>query len=86
MSTFFSSLNAQSLVLMRLALMLLAAFGLSRVAKLLKLPNVTGYIISGILIGPYVTGLIPKDMVNGMSFLTDAALRKMQLGVRKFFL
>ena len=28
MSTFFSSLNAQSLVLMRLALMLLAAFGL----------------------------------------------------------
>ena len=81
MSSFFSSLNAQSLVLIRLALMLLAAFGLSRIAKLLKLPNVTGYIISGIIIGPYVTGLIPKDMVDSMSFLTDAALKKMQLGI-----
>ena len=85
MSTFFSSLNAQSLVLMRLALMLLAAFGLSRVAKLLKLPNVTDYIISGILIGPYVTGLIPKDMVNGMSFLTDAALALIAFGTGKYF-
>ena len=85
MSAFFSSINAQSLVLLRLSLMLLAAFGLSRVAKLLTLPNVTGYLISGIIIGPYVTGLIPKDMVSSMSFLTDAALALIAFGTGKYF-
>ncbi len=85
MSRFIASLNPQSLVLLRLSAMLLCAFGLSRIAKLFKLPNVTGYIISGILIGPYVTGLIPKDMVEGMSFLTDAALALIAFGTGKYF-
>lgn len=85
MSQFIASLNPQSLVLLRLSAMLLCAFALSRVAKLFKLPNVTGYIISGILIGPYVTGLIPRDMVEGMSFLTDAALALIAFGTGKYF-
>lgn len=85
MSQFIASFNPQSLVLLRLSAMLLCAFALSRVAKLFKLPNVTGYIISGILIGPYVTGLIPQDMVDGMSFLTDAALALIAFGTGKYF-
>ena len=52
-------LNHTSLVILELAAMLLSAFGLSRVTKLLKLPNVTGYILSGILIGPWALRLIP---------------------------
>ena len=38
-------------VLIALSIMFLAGFLLSRVSKLFKLPNVTGYILSGILIG-----------------------------------
>ena len=41
-----------------IALLLLAALLSTRLMKLLKLPNVTGYIITGIIIGPFVFGLL----------------------------
>ena len=41
-----------------IALLLLAALLSTRLMKLLKLPNVTGYIITGIVMGPFVFGLL----------------------------
>ena len=41
-----------------IALLLLAALLSTRLMKLLKLPNVTGYIITGIIMGPVVFGLL----------------------------
>ena len=41
-----------------IAILLLAALMSTRIMKLLRLPNVTGYIITGILMGPFVFGLI----------------------------
>lgn len=40
------------------AILILVALLSSRLMKLLKLPNVTGYIITGILVGPFVFGLL----------------------------
>lgn len=40
------------------AILLLVALLSTRVMKLLKLPNVTGYILTGILVGPFVFGLL----------------------------
>ena len=40
-------------VIISVALMLFAGFALTRLTKLLRLPNVTAYILAGILIGPY---------------------------------
>lgn len=40
------------------ALLLLAGLLSTRVMKYLKLPNVTGYIVTGILMGPFVFGLL----------------------------
>ena len=40
-----------------IALLLLAALLSTRLMKLIRLPNVTGYIITGILMGPFVFGL-----------------------------
>ena len=40
------------------AVLILVALLSSRLMKLLKLPNVTGYIITGILVGPFVFGLL----------------------------
>lgn len=85
MSTFLGSVHPQALVLLRLAAMLLLAFCFSRVTKLFKLPNVTGYILSGIVIGPYVTGIVPAGMSEGMSFLTDIALAFIAFGTGKYF-
>ena len=41
-----------------IALLLFAALLSTRLMKLLKLPNVTGYIITGIVMGPFVFGLL----------------------------
>lgn len=59
----------------------------TRLMKLLKLPNVTGYLIAGILFGPCVLGLVFKDVSfngtpllnqiydnNVMTFISNAAL------------
>ena len=38
------------------------------------MPNVTGYLIAGLLLGPCVLNLIPGDMVNHFSVASDMAL------------
>ncbi len=48
-------------VLLCLSIALLAGLLMSRVVKLLKLPAVTGYLIAGILVGPYILGRVPLD-------------------------
>lgn len=85
MQVIVNTLHPQALVLLRLAAMLLFAFCFSRVTKLFKLPNVTGYILSGIVIGPYVSGIVSLEMAEGMSFLTDIALAFIAFGTGKFF-
>ena len=41
-----------------IAILLLAALLSTRLMKVLKLPNVTGYILTGIIMGPFVFGLL----------------------------
>lgn len=72
-------------IIMSVAVMLIAGFLLTRITKLLKLPNVTGYIIAGILIGPYCFKIIPQTVIDGMSFLADIALAFIAFGTGEFF-
>ena len=65
--------------------MLIAGYVMSRLTKKLKLPNVTGYIIAGILIGPYCINIIPAKVVEGMSFLADIALAFIAFSTGEFF-
>ena len=53
---------------------MIAGLLLTRVAKLVKLPNVTGYLVAGLLIGPYCFKLISSDMLETLDILTTAAL------------
>jgi Kef-type K+ transport system membrane component KefB len=85
MGNFLNHLNYTTIVLLSLSVILLAGFLLTRITKLAKLPNVTGYIISGILIGPYVLNLIPREMVDNMGFISDIALAFIAFGVGRFF-
>jgi len=57
-----------------LALMLFSGLILGRAVKLLKLPNVTGYLIAGLLIGPYILKLVPKDTVTELELISEMAL------------
>jgi len=57
-----------------LALMLFSGLLLGRAVKLIKLPNVTGYLIAGLLIGPYILKLVPKETVTEMELISEMAL------------
>ena len=68
--------------LLSLSIALFAGLMLSRVAKLLKLPAVTAYLVAGVLIGPYLLGafnvpglgFISMEDVESYSILCDVAL------------
>lgn len=81
---YYDGLGAAS-PLLALSIMFLAGFLMSRITKALSLPNVTGYILAGVLIGPSLLGLISPEMIDGMSFLSDLALAFIAFGVGKFF-
>lgn len=68
--------------LLSIAVALSAGLLMSRVVKPLKLPAVTGYLIAGILIGPYCLGLLgiqgigftSHEEVSALSVMNDMAL------------
>lgn len=74
-----------SVVIISVAIMLISGFLLTRLTKLLRLPNVTGYIIAGILIGPYCLNFIPKNVSTGMDFISDIALAFIAFSVGEYF-
>ncbi len=85
MNNFLNQLNSTTITLLSLSTILFTGFLLTRITKLAKLPNVTGYIIAGVLIGPYVLNLIPYEMVKNMGFISDVALAFIAFGVGRFF-
>ncbi|MEG1262739.1 MAG: cation:proton antiporter [Clostridia bacterium] len=77
-------LTGNALVLLSMAVVWLSGFFMTRLTKLLHLPNVTGYILAGVVIGPYLLRLIPSEIVSGMDFMTDAALSFIAFGVGRY--
>ena len=78
-------MNTMSTLLI-LSIALFAGLILSRLAKLLKLPAVTAYLVAGVLIGPFCLGLLGNYLeidwlgfntlhaVEGFSIISDVAL------------
>jgi Kef-type K+ transport system membrane component KefB len=61
-------------MLFYVSVILLTGLVMAKVIRLLKLPNVTGYLLGGLLIGPSVLGIIPRDVVGSFSIISEAAL------------
>ena len=57
-----------------LALMIFAGMALGRLVKLIKLPNVTGYLLAGLLLGPSVLGILNEDFLSSASIISEMAL------------
>lgn len=57
-----------------LALSLFLALIAGKIVKQVKLPNVTGYLIMGLIAGPYCLNLVPADMVSKLSIIPEIAL------------
>lgn len=81
----FENIGHEAGILLALAVILCAGFLVTRLTKLLHLPNVSGYIIAGILIGPHLLNVIPAEIADGMNFVADIALAFIAFGVGKFF-
>ena len=64
----------ESNIIFEVALMMLAGLVFGRLGKFIKLPNVTGYLIAGLLLGPSFLNLIPISMVHGFAVISDIAL------------
>jgi Kef-type K+ transport system membrane component KefB len=56
------------------AILLIIGFLFSRLAKVIKLPRVTGYIIAGILLGPSVMKVFTGNALTQMEFMPQFAL------------
>lgn len=82
--TLYESFNSNAVILIAISVILFSGFLVSRVTKLLRLPDVSGCILAGILIGPSVLHAVPDSITAGMGFVNDVALSFIAFGVSKF--
>ena len=61
-------------ILLHLGTILVVGFIVAKLLGLLKFPEVTGYLIAGILIGPSVFGFIPEEAVKSFDIISEVAL------------
>ena len=69
-------------ILLGISIALIAGLISNRLIKLINLPNVTGYLLVGILLGPYffslfsnkLTGVLNEQMVESFGIIVDIAL------------
>lgn len=80
-----SGTSEVSVVIIAVAIVLICGFGATRVARLLRLPNVTAYILAGVAIGPYGLNLLPSGVLRGMDFIPDIALAFIAFAAGEFF-
>ena len=60
--------------LLSLVIILLTGLIFEKIIRLFKLPNVTGYLIGGLLIGPSVLNLVTEGQLESLSFVSSIAL------------
>ncbi len=74
-----------SSIIIALGVILICGFLMTRLTKLLRLPNATAYIVTGILIGPSVINLIPGEFIEHTDFISDIALVFIAFTAGEFF-
>ena len=57
-----------------LGFLLIFAFFLARALATLRLPEITGYIVAGVLCGPFVLNILSTDVVRSLQIFDDVAL------------
>lgn len=88
LDNFYEKLSRTSpvpVVIISISIILLIGFLATRITKRLKLPNVTAYILVGIIIGPFCFDIIPDYVVSGMDFISDIALAFIAFSVGEYF-
>lgn len=84
-SKIYENMGAVPTIIISVSFMIFFGFAMTRLTKKLKLPNVTAYILTGILMGPFCLDLVPKNVIDGMDFLSDISLAFIAFGTGEFF-
>jgi len=71
--------------ILSLGFVVIVGFLIGRLLNKIHLPSVTGYIVAGILIGPYGLRLIHQDVLNASSFVSNIALSFIAYSLGKSF-
>ena len=61
-------------VLFRIGIVLLAGLVGAKLARMLRLPNVTGYLVAGLLIGQSFLGFVSTEDVDSFGIISEMAL------------
>lgn len=61
-------------ILFYISVILLSGILTAKVLRRFKFPNVTGYLIGGVIIGHTFLGVVPMDIVNSLDIISDMAL------------
>lgn len=73
-------------LLFKLSIVILVGLIGGRIANYFKLPNVSGYIVGGLLIGPSFLNLFSATEVQGLNIINEIALAAIAFGVGSEFL
>ena len=65
--------GSTSVTALALGFALLAAWIAGDVVRVLRLPRVTGYLLFGVVIGPYLANLVTADMASQLDVVTRIA-------------
>ncbi len=68
-------------ILFYLSVILFGGLIMGRAVKLIRLPNVTGYLLAGLLLGPCVLGFLPAGFVHEMELVSEMALALIALTI-----
>ncbi len=85
LSSLYAAISPTAVVITSVSLMLFLGFFMTRITKKLRLPNVTAYILVGVLISPFCFNLVPVQIIDGMDFLSDIALAFIAFSTGEFF-
>ena len=66
--------DAHHSVLLAIGLVILSAYTLSEIGSSLKLPRVTGYILTGLLLGPYALEILSEKIVSEIEMFNTLAI------------
>ncbi len=61
-------------IILYVAIIMICGLSFGRLGKLAKLPNVTGYLIAGLVIGPALLKILPSSTVENFSVISEMAL------------
>ncbi len=67
--------------LFALGLLLVVGYLFGKLAGRINMPEISGFIVAGILLGESVTGFVPRDMAHQLSLLPEVALGMIALSV-----